>query len=91
MGIVYKARHRTLNRIVALKVTDAGRPSSSEAAQRFRREAAAVARLDHPNIVPIYETGEAFGRQFYAMAFVEGINLAHAVAASPLHPGAPPR
>ena len=86
MGIVYKARHRTLNRIVALKVTDAGHLGSSEAAQRFRSEAAAIARLDHPNIVPIYETGEAFGQQFYAMAFVEGTNLAHEVAISPLQP-----
>jgi WD40 repeat protein/serine/threonine protein kinase len=86
MGAVYKARHRSLNRIVALKVTHAAHLISTEAAQRFQIEAAAIARLDHPNIVPIYEIGEAFGQQFYSMAFVEGTSLAHAVAVSPLPP-----
>jgi WD40 repeat protein len=86
MGIVYKARHRALNRIVALKVTGASHLISAEAAQRFQIEAAAIARLDHPNIVPLYEIGEAFGQQFYSMAFVEGNSLADAVAVSPLPP-----
>jgi WD40 repeat protein/predicted Ser/Thr protein kinase len=84
MGTVYKAHHRTLKRVVALKVTRAGHPSSAKAARRFEIEAAAVAKLDHPHIVPIYETGEANGCHFYAMAFVEGKSLAHLVAASPL-------
>jgi WD40 repeat protein/serine/threonine protein kinase len=86
MGIVYKARHRSLNRIVALKVTHARHLLLPDAAQRFQIEAAAIARLDHPNIVPIYEIGEAFGQSFYSMALIEGVSLAQAVAVSPLPP-----
>jgi WD40 repeat protein/serine/threonine protein kinase len=86
MGIVYKARHRTLNRIVALKVIGQDRMLSLEMVQRFHREAAAVAKLDHPHIVPIYEIGEVNGQQFYSMAFIEGISLAQLVAVSPLAP-----
>jgi serine/threonine protein kinase len=85
MGIVYKARHRTLQRTVALKVTrEARHLLSAEEAHRFHVEAAAVAKLDHPHIVPIYEVGEAHGRQFLAMAFVEGASLAEMVARQPL-------
>ncbi len=86
MGVVYKARHRGLNRVVALKVTRADHLSSLHAAQRFRLEAAAIARLDHPHIVPLFEVGEAAGQQFYSMAFIEGHSLAQAVAAAPLPP-----
>ena len=84
MGIVHKARHHALNRIVALKVTREDRVLTSETALRFRREAAAVAKLDHPHIVPIYEVGESAGQQFYSMAFIEGISLAQLVAVAPL-------
>jgi eukaryotic-like serine/threonine-protein kinase len=84
MGIVHKARHHALNRIVALKVTRDDRVLSSETALRFRREAAAVAKLDHPHIVPIYEVGESAGQLFYSMAFIEGISLAQLVAVAPL-------
>jgi WD40 repeat protein/serine/threonine protein kinase len=86
MGIVFKARHLKLDRITALKVTREDRVASPEMLKRFRLEAAAVAKLDHPHIVPVYEIGEVSGQQFYSMAFVEGTSLAQLVAVSPLAP-----
>jgi serine/threonine-protein kinase len=66
MGIVYKARHLALRRTVALKMLAPVYPDPAERA-RFRAEAEAVARLQHPNIVQIYEAGEADGRPFFAL------------------------
>jgi len=84
MGIVFKARHLKLNRIVAIKVTKADDQSSREETLRFQAEAEAVANLDHPNIVPIYEIGVDGGRQWFSMALIEGQSLAQEVRTGPL-------
>lgn len=76
MGVVYRARHKKLNRITALKMILGGRFSTPEEVQRFHVEAEAAAQLDHSGIVPIYEIGECDGLPFFAMKFVEGGSLA---------------
>jgi predicted Ser/Thr protein kinase len=73
-GVVYRARHRTLGRLVALKVLR-DLPAVPSSAARFRAEAEAIAGLDHPNIVPLYDAGEHEGRLFYAMKFIDGADL----------------
>ncbi len=85
MGVVYKARHLVLKRTVALKMLAAGHPHPAERA-RFRAEAEAVARLQHPNIVQIHEVGEADGRPFIALEYVAGGSLAERLAGQPLLP-----
>ncbi len=79
MGVVWRARQRRLNREVALKMIPAGEFAGPEAIRRFLNEAEAVAHLDHPNIVPIYEIGEAGRRHFFSMKLVAGQSLAERV------------
>jgi WD40 repeat protein len=83
MGVVHKARQIGLNRLVALKMILAGAHASKEEIARFEREAEAVARLQHPNIVQIHEVGEHAGRPFFSLEYVEGGNLAQRLDGTP--------
>ena len=82
MGIVYKARQVSLDRIVAVKMLLFGQYASEEFVHRFRIEASAAASLQHPNIVAIHEVGVHQGQHYFAMDFVDGQNLAQFVAQS---------
>ncbi len=88
MGVVYKARQVTLNRLVALKMIKAGVLADHDELRRFQNEAEAVALLDHGGIVPVYEVGEHDGQRYFSMKLVEGGNLADQLAAMKDNPRA---
>ena len=77
MGAVYKARQKELDRVVALKLLPPGIGRDPAFAERFTREAKALAKLNHPGIVTLYEFGKADGLFFFLMEFVDGVNLRH--------------
>src|SRR5262249_27807094 len=84
MGVVYRARQRTLKRMVAVKMLLAGEFASPDFVRRFQREAEAAAQLQHPNIVQIHEVGQEKGQHFFSMELVEGSDLAQLVRERPL-------
>ena len=84
MGVVYKARDSRLDRTVALKFLAAHLLDDPEAKTRFLREAKAAAGLDHPNVCTVHEIGEADGKTFLSMAFIEGQSLEARIGDGPL-------
>jgi len=86
MGVVYKARQKSLNRLVALKLLAPERVTEARFEERFAREARALAALNHPNIVTIYDFGHAGGFYFLLMEFVDGVNLRQLLRTRKLSP-----
>jgi tetratricopeptide (TPR) repeat protein len=88
MGVVFAARQRQPRRVVALKMLLARWQDSKQRLTRFHSETEIIARLQHPNIVPVYEVGEHVGRSYYTMEYLDGGSLAQKLAAAPLAPRA---
>jgi WD40 repeat protein/tetratricopeptide (TPR) repeat protein/tRNA A-37 threonylcarbamoyl transferase component Bud32 len=86
MGVVYKARQLSLNRIVALKMILHAEHASEDERLRFRREAEALAKLRHENVVQVYEVGEHQGKPFFSLEYVDGGGLHQHLEATPLPP-----
>ncbi|MBL9139372.1 MAG: protein kinase [Verrucomicrobiales bacterium] len=86
MGVIYRARQISLDRIVAVKLLLLGRYSSVESLKRFRREAQAAASLRHPNIVSVFEVGETDGQPFLALEYVDGQSLSDVLRQGPVAP-----
>jgi serine/threonine protein kinase len=86
MGVVYRARQTSLERVVALKMILAGQFASKQIIQRFRGEVTAAALLQHPNIVAIHDVGIHDDQHYFSMDYVEGQNLAQLVGNRPLPP-----
>ena len=86
MGVVYQARQKSLDRIVALKILAPGRERDPQFAERFAREAKTLAQLNHPNIVTIHDFGETGGMYYLSMEFVDGVNVRHLLRGGRLAP-----
>ncbi len=86
MGVVYKARQISLDRVVALKMMLRGTSATAADLARFQSEAESAARLDHPSIVPVYDVGQFDSQPYFTMKFVEGTTLARRLAEGPMSP-----
>src|ERR1041385_3706385 len=84
MGVVYRARQTALDRVVALKMILSGRLANADDVARFRTEAEAAAKLQHPNIVSVFDVGDCNGQHYFTMEYIEGISLDQKLAQGPL-------